>query len=632
VAFLPVLFWPGVAGKFMGFLPFTVIIVLSASLLTAMIFLPVLGGFLGRNHISREEAETATQLAGGSQVDYSKIRGLAGSYIRLLQKLITHPFLVLIASALVVTTIFWSFGKLAKGVEFFVDTEPEVAFVFVSGRGNMSAREKFDLVLEVEQRVLGVGGLKSVFTTIGAIGGGQAFDGAGADRPSDLIGQLILEPADYNLRRKGKFILEEIRQKTADIPGIVIEVRKAEEGPPTGKDIRLQITGGNRDEVETVTRRVRKYFNTKLADIRDIEDTTPLPGIEWVLDVNRREAARFNTDILSVGGMVQLVTNGLLIGTFRPDDAEDEIDIRVRLPRNERTINQLDQLRVVTKYGPVPLSNFVTRRPEPKVSSITRRNGRYMMMVKANANNGVLGSDKVAEVDAWLKQQKWPANIELKFKGADEDQKESGAFLAKAMMGALFMMFLILVTQFNSFYQTFITLSTVVLSVVGVLLGMMITGQTFSIIMTGTGVVALAGIVVNNSIVLIDTFNHFHKGLGMPVIDAALRASGQRLRPVLLTTITTICGLLPMALQINLDFFNRIVQLGSVTSIWWVQLSTAIIFGLGFATLLTLILTPTLLALPTIVRQSRSGKWIARLFRAKAPVVQVLEELPKAAE
>ena len=226
VAFLPMIFWPGVAGKFMSFLPLTVIIVLSASLLTAMVFLPVLGGLFGRKHISPQDAETAAQLSGGSHANYDQIRGMAGTYIRFLRRIVVHPFLVLLASALFVIAVIMGFKQLAAGVEFFVDTEPEQAFVFVSGRGNLSAKEKFDLVIEVEKQVLQVGGLSSVFTTVGSVGG-TLFDGGGQDRPVDLIGQLILEPADYNLRRKGKAILEEIRQKTADIPGIVVEVRKA---------------------------------------------------------------------------------------------------------------------------------------------------------------------------------------------------------------------------------------------------------------------------------------------------------------------------------------------------------------------------------------------------------------------
>ena len=221
--------------------------------------------------------------------------------------------------------------------------------------------------------------------------------------------------------------------------------------------------------------------------------------------------------------------------------------------------------------------------------------------IKAAVKTGVNENQKVQELDKWIKSQTWPQGVRFRFRGADEEQKEAGEFLGKAMVGALFIMFIILLTQFNSFYQTFLTLSTVVLSVIGVLLGMIVTGQTFSIIMTGTGVVALAGIVVNNSIVLIDTYNRLME-LGMSPIDASLRAAAQRLRPVLLTTITTICGLLPMALQINLDFFDHSVQFGSITSIWWVQLSTAIIFGLGFATIITLVLTPVMLAFPTIFR------------------------------
>lgn len=603
-AFMPMLLWPGVSGKFMSFLPLTVIYVLSASMLTALVFLPVLGGLLGRKTIPEEETAAARQLAGGSHADFDSIRGLPGVYLRFLRRCVRHPLRVLMLAALLMAGISFAFGKFSNGVEFFVDTEPEQALVFVSGRGNLSTDEKLALVHQVEVQVLQVGGLKAVFTTVGTSGsGGNQFDGGGQDQPLDLIGQINIELADFNLRRKGKVILEEIRQRTAGIPGIVVEVRKFEEGPPTGKDIRLQITGASLTDVEAVARRVRAHLESEVKDVRDVEDTTPLPGIEWVLDVDRREAGRFNTDVLSVGSMIQLVTNGLLIGTYRPDDAEDEIDIRVRLPEDDRTINQLDDIRVVTKDGSVPLANFVSRKAEPKVSTITRRDTRYMMMVKANAANGVLGDVKVKELDAWLKQQTWPADIDLRFRGADEEQKESGEFLAKAMLGALFLMFLILISQFNSFYQTALTLSTVVMSVFGVLIGLMLTGQTFSIIMTGTGVVALAGIVVNNAIILIDTFNHLRNDIGVPTIDAALRAAGQRLRPVLLTTVTTMIGLLPMALQVNLDFVNRIIGVGSITSVWWVQLSTAIIFGLGFATLLTLVLIPTMLALPAVAKR-----------------------------
>ena len=620
-AFLPMAMWPGVVGKFMSFLPLTVIFVLSASLLTAMVFLPALGGLMGRRKVPAHEAATALQLAGGGHVDYNEIRGLAGVYVRLLARLIRHPLLVLAASLVLIAAVFMLYRLAHPASQLFVDTEPEQAFVFVSARGNLSAREKLDLVRKVEREVLETGGIRAVFTQVGQIGG-NVIDGGGQDRPLDMIGQIIIEPADYNLRRKGKLILDEIRRRAANIAGVKVEVRKREEGPPTGKDIRLQISGDDRLQVERTARLIRRHFETGVKDLRDIEDSTPLPGIEWQLLIDRREAGRFGADIASAGDLVQLAAGGLLIGKWRPEDAEDEMDIRLRLPRSERHLDQLGNLRVMTSQGLQPLANFVKRVPRPRVSSITRRDGRYMMMVKANVSGGASPNDRIAEIKEWLGKQSWPQGITMRFRGADEEQQKSRAFLTRAMAGALFLMFLILVTQFNSFYQTAITLSTVLLSVVGVMIGIIVTGQEFSIIMTGTGIVALAGIVVNNSIVLIDTYNHFRRDLGMEAVDAALRSSAQRLRPVLLTTITTMCGLAPMALQLNLDFFHRQISIGSITSVWWVQLSTAIIFGLGFATILTLILTPTLLAMPSVLGASLGRLRLPRWRKTPAPARQ----------
>ncbi len=612
-AFLPMLLWPGVPGEFMSFLPITVILVLSASLLTAMVFLPVLGGLFGGTEDRNSEA--LKTLAGETDSDITKIGGLAGAYTRLLNRLIRHPAKVVGASIAVMMAVVVVFADNNKGVVFFVDTEPEQAAIFVSARGNLSAREELAIVAQVEAIVRDVKGIESVFVRTGAAGSApQIGTGVGQDLPKDQIGMISIELAPYKTRRKGEVILQEIRDRTAPLPGVRIEVQKREEGPPTGKDIRLQIRADSREKATAAAKRVRAHVET-MDGVIDIEDELPLPGFEWVLTVDREQAGRFGADITSVGTLVQMVTNGVLVGTYRPDDASDEIDIRVRLPEGERSVARLDELRLQTSRGLVPISNFVTRTARPRVDTITRKDGKPSIYVKANTASGVLADTKVRELDRWLGEQNWPAGVEFKFRGADEEQKESGAFLGKAMIGALFLMFIILLTQFNSFYYTLITLSTVVMSAIGVLIGMLATGQSFSVIMTGTGVIALAGIVVNNSIVLIDTFQRLHQN-GLGIIDAVLRACAQRLRPVLLTTVTTIFGLLPMALQINLDFLSRTVAFGSVTSIWWVQLSTAIIFGLGFATVLTLILTPVLIAAPTVYR-SRYSRW--RAARAGEP-------------
>ncbi len=604
-AFLPMLLWPGVAGEFMSYLPIMVIIVLSASLMTAMVFLPVTGGIFGRSKVTEAEVDAAKKLAHDHHFDAKEISGLTGIYVRFLQKLISNPIgnlATLIVVMAIGIGVIVAFASNNNGVEFFVDEEPEQVIVLVSARGNLSANEARSLVAEVEREVLQVKGIRNAVVSAYASGGGSGpqFIGGIQDKPADVIGELSIELSDYCCRRKWQVIEAEIRSRTASIAGIKVEPRIIEGGPPTGKDVRLQIKSTDYELTKKITGVVRDHVET-MDDVRDIEDSRPLPGIEWQVTIDREEAGRFNASIATVGTMVQLVTNGVLIGKYRPSDSEDEVDIRVRLPKEERTLERLDDLRLRTPSGLVPISNFVKRSPEPKVSSITRRDGLYTMDVKANVatEKGILVDNKVKELDSWLKTQTWPDNVYFRFRGADEEQKKSGEFLQKALFGSLFLMFIILVTQFNSFYQTFLTLSTVIMSVFGVLIGMMLTGQKFSIIMTGTGVVALAGIVVNNAIVLIDTYNRMRED-GTEPLEAILKTSAQRIRPILLTTITTIAGLIPMATQINLNFIERVVSVGSITAIWWIQLSTAVISGLAFSTILTLVVIPTLLAAPHV--------------------------------
>ncbi|WP_375570177.1 efflux RND transporter permease subunit [Ahrensia marina] len=714
-AFLPMLLWPGVTGEFMGYLPLMVVIVLSAALLTAMVFLPVTGGLVGRaahwmgRHalgifsvlLSLAIATTAVtaifgfvppppgisdllldvsavflpaaivvstilmlfevppggslfwimvpatffipvtilallvlpplrallaplvrwqqkravvaeenrraealKLSAGEHFDAKKIKGLTGVYVRTLQDFATSKVGNVVAIGCVIAMAgisFVAFQRADTGFEFFVEEEPEISILLISGRGNLSAQETRDLVIEVESRIIDVAGIEALMTSTQPVGGsgGGGGDALGlTDVPPDMIGQIQIELADYSNRRTAAEIFAEIETLTADLAGIRTEIREIEGGPPTGKDVTLEMRGSNYDTLLETTRMVRAYIDT-VEGLIDLEDDTPLPGIEWQIAIDREEAGRFGASVAEVGPMVQLVTTGVLIDTYRPDDTDEELDIRVRLPEEQRTLEQLDALRLETAHGQVPLSNFVTREPAQLVTSITRIDGAYSMNIKANAADGVDYNAKVAEIGAWLASQDLPQSVSYRFRGADEEQQESGQFLAQAMAGSLFLMFIILLTQFNSFYQTILTLGTVVLAVFGVLLGIAITGQSFSIIMTGTGIVALAGIVVNNAIVLMDTFNRFRDD-GLETIEAALKAAAQRVRPILLTTITTIAGLIPMALQINLNFAERVIQIGSITSIWWVQLATAVISGLAFSTLLTLVIVPVMLCLPTV--------------------------------
>ena len=683
VAFLPMLLWPGVAGEFMSYLPIMVIIVLTASLFTAMVFLPVTGGILASishwlnrhatlilaltvalvfgaaiafgpfvpaalagavpaeaaaglallcgliifvlvafvayrllrpvvlwlqaraaKRAEMDRAEAAA-LSGAEAFDVRKVSGFTGLYVRILKLFAGNPIgniaalLILFGSC---AAIIGAFMANPTGVQFFIDEEPEQAVVLVSGRGNMSASEARELVVQVEEKILSIPGIDNVITNSFTPGGSSGGPSVGdvQDKPADVMGEINIELADFCCRRVAKEIFADIRTATADIPGIKVETRKIEGGPPTGKDVQLEVKSTDYNDMVAAVARIRNHIDG-VETLIDQEDDRPLPGIEWQISIDREQAGRYKASIASVGNMVQLVTNGVLIGTYRPGDSEDEVDIRVRLPENERTIDRFDQLRLQTELGLVPLANFVSREPAQKVSEIIRRDGLYSMFVKATVNpeSGSNPTEQVAALQTWLDGQDWPSNVFLKFRGADEDQKESGEFLMKAMVASLFLMFLILLTQFNSFYQTFLTLSTVVLSVFGVLLGMIVTNQPFSIIMTGTGVVALAGIVVNNAIVLIDTYNRFIED-GLDPLDAILKTSAQRIRPILLTTITTIAGLVPMATMINFDFFNQVTSYGGITAVWWVQLATAVISGLAFSTLLTLLMIPVMIALPSV--------------------------------
>lgn len=604
-AFMPLLFWPGVVGEFMKYLPITLLATLSASLFMALIFVPTLGELVGKRSPLSEEA--LHSLAAAETGELHEIGGLTGLYVRTLEKLLLHPGKILGACFAFLLFVYVIYGVFGKGVEFFPKVEPQQAAVNVLARGNLSVYEQDALVKQVEDRILGLNGIKTLYSHsgLGLASGGQ-------DVPPDTIGVIQMEFGDWDKRAPADDILAEIRRRTADIAGIHIETRKQEGGPPGGKPVQLQIGSRYPQMLEPAVVKIRDLID-EVGGFVDVEDDRPLPGIEWQINVDRTKAARFGADITIVGNAVQMVTNGIKVSSYRPDDADDEVDIIVRLPEDQRDLDALDRLRVQTRYGLVPISNFVTSQPAPKRGNISRVDGQRVMTVKADVPTGILPANKVVEIQQWLdKNVQLDSRLDLKFKGEDEDQREAEAFLSKAFGVALFIMAIILVTQFNSFYQAFLILTAVIFSTVGVLLGLLTTGQPFGIVMSGVGVIALAGIVVNNNIVLIDTYNILRQQ-GMEVVEAILRTAAQRLRPVLLTTITTILGLMPMVLKLNIDLLHRDVTVGAPSTQWWVQLATGVAGGLAFATILTLVLTPCMLLLG-----EHLGEYVKRLRHKEA--------------
>jgi len=292
--------------------------------------------------------------------------------------------------------------------------------------------------------------------------------------------------------------------------------------------------------------------------------------------------------------MVQLVTNGIKIGEYRPDDSDDEIDIRVRYPENSRSLAQIDELRIPSERGLVPISTFIKRVPAQQVGTIRRTDMRRTLSIEADVAAGVLVDDVVHRLMADVPHIDIDPRVSWLFRGSTEDQQEDMEFLARAMMMALAIMAIILVTQFNSIYQAFLILTAVIFSTGGVLLGHLLMGKPFGVIMSSVGVITLAGIVVNNNIVFIDTYNVL-RSRGEDPFDAILRTCAIRLRPVLLTTVTTIVGLMPMVMGVNINLIERQIAVGAPSSQWWTQLASSVAGGLAFATVLTLFLTPSLL-------------------------------------
>ena len=738
-AFLPMLFWPGVPGEFMGMIPVTLIFVLSASLVVALVYLPVMGGVTGRASRMFGNASDALRqrfpwivrallvipalymvflgamqtlnpaylfgssvtsmipgailfivaailssiTLGAAQIRRSERKVKAGykrspfgHFINFIAGNPIMPIVSIGAIGVFVMMTFTYFGANNNGVEFFVESEPEQATVYVRARGNLSITEKDAMVRQVEDIVIAHPGVINTFSFAGD--GGLNTDASGNSVPGDTVGQVQFETIAWDERSDrpdldGDVVIEELNEQLAQIPGFKAEILALAQGPASGKPVHLRLKS---DDTETLTAAVltaRAQFEAT-SGLTLIEDTLPLPGIDWQIDVDVEKAGRYGADVATVGGMVQLVTRGLLLDTMRVPSSDEEIEIRVRLPREDRVLSTLDSLRVRTTSGLVPLANFVTRTPVPSLAKIDRVDQQRYFDVKADVDGSLvklsdadgnelgllrqlepdadtsnaianaagdtyfevfkraeditesvivetIGADdakfnvinpneRIALLTEWLDTSPFPDTVDWEWTGDQEEQAESGQFLMTAFAGALGLMFIILLAQFNSFYNAGLVLLAVVLSTAGVLIGMLVMDQAFSIIMTGTGIVALAGIVVNNNIVLIDTYQEYERY--MPRTEAITRTAEDRIRPVLLTTITTMAGLAPMMFGLSLDFIGGGYSIDSPTALWWKQLATAVVFGLGIATVLTLIFTPSMLALRVWV--TTYARWMGRLL------------------
>jgi multidrug efflux pump len=586
-AFIPVMLWPGFTGQFMRYLPITVFTVLVGSLIYSLIIIPVLGSYLGQQDSALNKKDE------GRESIFKRLNDIYGNRIT---KFVRNPVETCLAVLSILLLIIMSYSYFGKGTIYFALVDPVEANVTIKARGNYSALETKEIVEEVEERFLKISGLNSVYLSAGS---------EWWNSEADKIGGGFIEVAPASERKNsGLEIMKLLNESVNDLPGIFVEIAPDLGGPSFDNPIEINLYGITESSVNDAVDQVEAYMRTKITGLKNITSSKSYPSVEWSVEVDKQKAAQLGVSVADVGALVQMLTNGFKVGEYRPDDARDEVEIRARFPESDRTITGIQNLNVTTLKGLVPVSSFISVIPKENRQSVNRRDGKFTQQIGAATIDESKVSEKVKEIDNWIKSADLGNGVTYKFTGMAEETEEVNNFMMAAGISAVFIMLLMLLTQFNSFYQSFIILTSVTISFVGVLLGLLITGKPFSTTMTGLSIVTLAGIVVNNNIVLIDTFNKLR--VESPHLEHSIHiinACKQRLRPILLTSLTTVFGLLPLAMGVSLDIISRDIAIGSPIVDWWSNLAVSIVFGLAFSTFITLILTPAILALPYALKK-----------------------------
>jgi len=634
-AFFPIIFWPGIMGEFMVYLPKTVIITLSASLFVALVINPALAAiFMRTPHGSRTVLKNATaeaiEKAGEAPIT---VRGpVVKTYRALLRSALKHRLAVVTISflSLVALAMIWFYRiGLEKPVEFFPNIDPASAYINLDMPEGADLEYSDRIARQVEAMVCGQYGsglppadidpslcfndrtgnkihklltgetfagptdlatIKYVYAkTVAVVGGSSAFE----DNAPNHIGiqfHDLQERVESSART-----LEDIRARVKDIPGAEITIAKQREGPPTGAPINIEIVGDNFEILGGIAQKVRDILE-KVPFVQDIRDDYVAGSPTVKVNVDRQRAALLGLSTDLIGFALKVAFNGIKVSTYREGD--NDYDITVQLPESQRRMTDvLRELLIPTLEGLVPLSTIAKFEITGGLGQINRIDHERVVTVKADVDERFIpGPVARAQAEEVMANLPLPPGYRIRFTGEFEEQQKAQAFLSKAFGAALFLIVLILVSQFNSVSQPLIIMTSVILSLGGVFAGLAFMGMSFGIVMTGVGVISLAGVVVNNAIVLIDYTNRLRES-GMETHEAIIAAGCTRLRPVLLTAVTTILGLLPMVTGIAYDFHAMALSTVSESTQWWKSMASAVIFGLALATILTLVVVPTLYSL-----------------------------------
>ncbi len=584
MAFAPLLFWPDIMGQFMSFLPLTLITTLGASLFVALVINPALCSIF----IAKRRGKPEKLDAHGVK-DSAFVR----AYESLLRGAVHHRLAVLFMALLFLFASVEFYMHLGRGVELFPEVDPRNATINVEFPQGTAIERTDDIIRRIEALLPEYADIEFFLATVGQ----TDVTGFTFGPESTNVGQVFIEFVPYNERQRSSMdLISEIRQRLPVVPGALITIERQEEGPPTGEPVAIEVYGDDFDELAALAARIMRAIESVpgLVDLQsDFEEALP----ELQFEVARHRAALLGLDTRTVGMFLRTAVFGTEASRFRP--AEDEFDITLRLPLQDRdTVELLDRIFIPVPGGDtVPLSSLGTVRYAAGRGAITRKDQRRMITITGNNHQrGV--NEIIQEIGEIIDRIPMERGYSVAYTGDTEEMEKSGRFLAQAFLIAIGLILIILVIQFNSVFMPLIIGVSVLLSLIGVMWGLILTGTPFGVIMTGMGVVSLAGIVVNNSIVLMDCIRQ-RQADGLPSEEAVIVAGKMRLRPVLLTAITTILGLLPMAIGLGIDIHHwpPRIAFGAETSAWWAPMAVAVIFGLAMATLLTLVLVPVMFSL-----------------------------------
>ena len=657
-AFLPIAFWPGIVGDFMSYLPKTLIITLSSSLFVGLVINPVLCAVfmtLETEDSSSKPSMTnkgkwvlriigvvvlillllGNPLFWGMMILFGTLLYL--SYIffmkpvglwwqkkglnRVLERYestlkwsLDHKFIVLGTAVAILVSSFIVFGIFNQGMEYFPeDIPPNQIYVQIETPAGTNVEFTRGIAEELERRVSQIDNFEDVETIVNTPGSpvssGMEFGGGNTSNR----GTIVVSFVDYNQRVGSTFdAIEQLREILPEgIAGAEITVESQQNGPPTGKPINLEISGQDLRQLDQISQEALSILenNSIYNKLDGLETDLPEPRPQTRINVDREKAAIYGVNTSDVGNTLRQSINGVEASTYR--DGNDEYDIIVRLSDKYREdLSTLNNLTIMGEEGrQIPLSEIADWRIEEGFGGIKRIDQDRVVSVQADVRSSYNSNAVLAEAQQILEpfMQDLPPGVTARWTGQSEDQQETMEFLMNAFLIALGLMAFILISQFNSVAKPFIVMTSVIMSIAGVLYGLVIFQMPFGIIMTGIGVISLAGVVVNNAIVMIDYIDILRSRDNMKLYDALVQGGLVRFRPVILTAITTTLGLVPLAIGFNLDFivlandpilfFSHIGEYlywGGVQAAWWSPMAIAVICGLTFATFLTLILVPVL--------------------------------------